>query len=78
MIQPHVRCIEFVELITDWMEGALSDDVRAEVEEHMAICPGCTEYLEQLRITVRLAHEEAREAPPPDARAALIAAFRAR
>ena len=78
MIQPAVRCVEFVELVTDWMEGALTDDTRAEVEEHLAICPHCSEYVEQLRLTLRLLRGTADEPPPPAAREALLAAFRAR
>jgi anti-sigma factor RsiW len=77
MRQPEVRCVEFVETVTDWMEGALSDDDRLGVEEHLVICPHCTEYVAQLRLTTSVL--EARpvtEAPPPNARAELLDAFR--
>ena len=79
MRQPEVRCVEFVETVTDWMEGALPDDDRLAVEEHLVICPHCTEYLVQLRLTAAVLGEQpATEAPPPDARAALLDAFRRR
>jgi predicted anti-sigma-YlaC factor YlaD len=81
MRQPTVRCQEFVELVTDWEEGVLGDDVRVEIEEHMAICPPCVEYVEQLRLTRAVLRnladrEPAPSSPPPAARAALLAEFR--
>ena len=77
MVQPEVRCVEFVETVTDWMEGALDDDARLLIEEHLVICPHCTDYVMQLRATMAvLGTELASEAPPASARAALLAAFR--
>jgi anti-sigma factor RsiW len=81
VIQEEFRCIEMVEVVTDWMEGALDDDTRAAVEEHLAICPDCIAYLDQLRATAavaaRLGHDETAEPAPADVRARLVAAFRA-
>ena len=79
MRQPEVRCVEFVETVTEWMEGALDDDVRLTLEEHLVICPHCTEYLTQLRATtavLRATGEVPAAAPPLAARAALLDAFR--
>jgi hypothetical protein len=80
MRQPAVRCVEFVESVTDWMEGALVDEQNLELEEHLAICPHCTEYVGQLRLATALLREADRvtphDAPPPAARAALLDAFR--
>jgi anti-sigma factor RsiW len=80
MRQPVVRCVEFVETVTEWMEGALVDDERLALEEHLVICPHCTEYVAQLRLSravlQQAADVTAGEAPPPAARAALLEAFR--
>jgi anti-sigma factor RsiW len=78
MRQPAVRCVEFVESVTEWMEGALADADRLELEEHLVICPHCTEYVEQLRFTTSLLRqsEVVHDAPPPAARNALLDAFR--
>jgi anti-sigma factor RsiW len=77
MRQPEVRCVEFVESVTDWMEGALSDDDRLLLEEHLVICPHCTEYVAQLRLSATVLRERpVKDAPPPAARAALLDAFR--
>jgi Putative zinc-finger len=80
MLQPPVRCVEFVESVTDWMEGALGEDERLSLEEHLVICPHCSEYLGQLRLSAALLRQvddtALRAAPPQAARAALLDAFR--
>lgn len=71
-----VRCLEFVELVTEWMEGALDDTQRAGVEEHVAICPECTVYLTQVRDTTIELHGLADEVPTDSARRRLLGEFR--
>lgn len=76
MARPEVRCVEFVESVTDWTEGALAAEEKLALEEHLAICPHCTEYVEQLRLLAATLREAPRSAPSPAARAALLEAFR--
>jgi predicted anti-sigma-YlaC factor YlaD len=52
---PGLVCQEVVELVTDYLEGALSPADRRRFEVHLAGCPHCTEYLAQIRETIRLA-----------------------
>jgi anti-sigma factor RsiW len=47
-------CQEMVELITDYLEDALPRSQRRRFEAHIAGCEHCTEYLEQMRATIRL------------------------
>ena len=47
-----INCIDLVELVTDYLEGGLDDATRAEIEAHLALCPGCDTYLEQMRQTI--------------------------
>ncbi len=47
-------CKQMVELITDYLEGALSRSQRRRFEAHLAGCEHCAEYLEQMRATMRL------------------------
>jgi anti-sigma factor RsiW len=51
-LQP-LTCQDLVELVTDYLEGALSDLDRARFEEHIELCPMCQVHLEQLRTTIR-------------------------
>jgi anti-sigma factor RsiW len=47
-------CQEVVEMVTDYLEGALPRGERRRLEAHLADCPHCTEYLAQMRATIRL------------------------
>ncbi len=68
-------CKELVELVTDYLEGALDEATKARFEEHIAGCDGCTEYVEQMRETIRLVgHVDESQLSAP-ARAKLMAAF---
>lgn len=71
-----MTCIELVELVTDYLEGSMPTDERARFDEHISGCEGCTTYMEQLRITIRLTGMLPEEQIAPDARAALLDAFR--
>jgi anti-sigma factor RsiW len=71
-----LSCQELVELVTDYLEGALDDrDLRA-FEGHLAGCDGCTEYVEQLRATIHIVGTLSPDDLTPDAEAALLQAFR--
>ena len=76
MIEPDLRCIEFVELVTDWTEGALDDATVARFEEHLAFCAGCGDYVVQLRQAASVLNNLDSGAPPPEARDALLRMFR--
>ena len=47
-----MNCRTFVELVTEYLEGALGEGTRARFDEHLALCPGCADYLDQIRVTV--------------------------
>ena len=49
-----IPCQEMVELITDYLEGALSRVDRRRFEDHLVGCPHCTAYVAQMRETLRL------------------------
>jgi anti-sigma factor RsiW len=71
-----VSCKELVELVTDYIEGALSPGDTLHFEEHLGVCPGCVAYVEQMRSTVQLVGALREESIPPEAREALLHAFR--
>ena len=48
----HVTCQEVVELVTDYMEGALSPEETSLFEQHLSFCDGCVRYVDQLRMTI--------------------------
>jgi anti-sigma factor RsiW len=71
-----MKCRDVVELMTDYLEGALSAADRGRFEEHIAGCDGCRAYLEQLRETRRVAGRLASEPVPDSLQAELLNAFR--
>jgi len=46
-------CQQVVELVSDYLEDALSRSDRKRFEAHLRNCPNCTNYLEQMRATIR-------------------------
>jgi anti-sigma factor RsiW len=74
----HVTCREFVEVLTDYLEGALDPGQRADIERHIVICRGCSNYAEQMRSTIDLLGRIAAEAPAgePATATAALAIFR--
>jgi anti-sigma factor RsiW len=48
-----MTCRELVELVTEYLEDALSEVDRARFDEHIALCEMCQVHLEQLRMTIR-------------------------
>jgi predicted anti-sigma-YlaC factor YlaD len=48
----EVTCQLFVELVTDYLEGALAARELTRVEEHLVICELCGFYLDQIRQTL--------------------------
>ena len=71
-----VVCREAVELVTDYLEGALSDKDRARFEAHLAACPHCHRYLEQMRITVAALGRIEPESLDSEVRDELVALYR--
>ncbi len=50
-----IVCQEAVELVTDYLEGALTRRERRRLEAHLRACPNCAAYLEQIKMTIELA-----------------------
>jgi anti-sigma factor RsiW len=76
--QPDLQCRRVVELVTDYLEHALSIEDRNQLEQHLLICGACEAFVKQHTTMIRalsaLAEDPA--APQPDARAEALAAFR--
>jgi anti-sigma factor RsiW len=71
-----LTCRELVEIVTDYLEGRLPPGDRLRFDEHLLVCPGCTNYLEQMRETIRLTGTLREEDLPAPAREELLEAFR--
>lgn len=73
----EVTCQQFVELVTDYFEGALAPRTLSQVEEHLVLCDWCVTYVEQLQATIA-SLQEIREPVSPEPQESVLAALRAR
>lgn len=76
MSRQGLTCHEVVELITDYLEDALPAKDRRRVEQHLAICQGCANYLEQMRETIELTGILSEDQIPEEQKQQLLDAFR--
>ena len=77
--EDDLPCAVFVEMVTDYLDDAIPADLRARLEAHLGICPGCTSILEQIQRVVQMAGrltEDDVDALPAADREQLMAAFR--
>jgi anti-sigma factor RsiW len=71
-----MSCQELVELVTAYLEDALTPAEQDRFEAHLATCATCQVYLEQIRATIRLAGRVTPDDLSPEAERDLLAAFR--
>ncbi len=71
-----LTCKEVVEIVSDYLEDALSPEDRERFEAHLRLCDGCTSYVEQMRETIRLTGMLTEEQVPVEQRERLRQAFR--
>ena len=71
-----IVCRQAVELVTDYLEGALSRRDRRRFEAHIRACPNCAAYLEQIKITIELTGSIEPDDLTPDMRADFTELYR--
>ncbi len=76
MTAAMMTCKELVELVTQYLEKALSAEDHARFEAHLAACPGCMEYLTEFRETIHLTGRLSEEHIPASTRRRLLHTFR--
>jgi Putative zinc-finger len=70
-----MTCREFVELVTEYFEGALAGEDVARFEGHIEHCYWCSRYLEQMRVTIETVGRIDEDSISGEARTTLLAAF---
>jgi anti-sigma factor RsiW len=73
-----VSCETGVELLMDYLEGEVSDDMRSILESHVTGCPKCTAFVASYLATPRILREATVAAMPPELQRLLLAFLRAR
>lgn len=74
--QPPLSCQALVELVTEYLEGALAPADRLAFERHIVICPPCRGYLTQVRRTAEVGGAVPGEDLSPALQEQIVAAFR--
>jgi anti-sigma factor RsiW len=72
----QITCRELVELVTDYLEGALSEADRSRLDAHLEGCDACRTYVEQMRLTIKACGRISEESLDPEIRGVLLDAFR--
>ena len=76
LLRRDLVCQQAVELVTGYLEGTLSGRPRRRFKAHLAGCPHCTEYLAQMRETIRLTGRVEPEDLTPQQRDEFVALYR--
>jgi predicted anti-sigma-YlaC factor YlaD len=72
----ELACRDVVDLVTAYLEYAMTPTDCERFEEHLVFCEGCGTYLEQMRATVAAAGRLAPVSLPPELERRLLEAFR--
>lgn len=72
-----VSCKTGVELLMDYLEGMVPDDVRALLESHVAGCPRCAAFIDAYLATPRILRDATAAAMPPELQRSLLGFLRA-
>ena len=72
-----ISCETGVELLMDYLEGVVPDDVRTILESHVAECPKCVAFIASYLATPRILRDATAAAMPPELQRSLLAFLRA-
>ena len=70
-----VACRRIVELVTDYLEGAMDPGLRARFAAHLSICPPCVDYVRQFDATLQMLGQVPLENLSDETRTGVLAAF---
>jgi predicted anti-sigma-YlaC factor YlaD len=74
--EAEITCHELVELVTEYLEGAMEPSERDRLEVHLSGCRPCRHYLDQMRRTIAVVGKLPEESVPPSAQEELLKVFR--
>jgi predicted anti-sigma-YlaC factor YlaD len=72
---PELTCRQLVELVTDYLEGALGGPATKRVDEHLESCQGCVTYVDQMNVVVAALGQLPAERPPAKLERVIAAAL---
>ena len=60
-----LTCRELIELLGEYHDGELDQEIRAGADAHLLSCKECAAYLQNYEMTIRLAKRSLRSPPEP-------------
>ncbi len=66
-----MNCARGVDLLGDYVDGALPLEIRGQIDAHLGVCPRCVAYVESYLHTIRAFRDATRKDPPPEFEKAL-------
>ena len=72
----EMACIELVERVTEYLEGALSPEELERLRAHLSSCDGCRAHVEQVRGAVHVLEATPKERLSAGAEDELVEMFR--
>jgi len=73
-----ISCQTGVELLMDYLEGVVPEDMRTSLDSHVAGCPKCTAFVASYLATPRILRDATAAAVPPELQRSLLAFLRAK
>jgi hypothetical protein len=71
-----LTCRELVDLVTDYLEGALTEAERKRFDDHVRECTGCENYIDQMHETIALVGRVRVDDLSDETKLELLTAFR--
>ena len=72
-----ISCQTGVELLMDYLEGVVPEDLRTILDSHVAGCPKCTAFVASYLATPRILRDATAVAIPSELQRSLLAFLRA-
>ena len=67
-----ISCRTGVELLMDYLEGVVPEDMRTLLDSHVAGCPKCTAFVASYLATPRIVRNATAAAMPPELQRSLL------
>ena len=74
-VEQGYACREVVELVSEYLEGAMTPEQMTRFELHLNLCDGCFSFVEQVRTTAAIAGRLSEDQIPDEMKAKLLATF---
>ena len=75
-VEDMYACREVVELVSEYLEGALTPEQLTRFELHLNLCDGCVSFVEQVRTTAAMTGRLSADQIPDEMKSKLLTAFR--